>query len=57
VATRTLEYGKVPVLVKKRITFSLCSTDLIDNYVAVIPERTLLSPLCRRAAAAVAVAA
>ncbi len=37
------------MLLKIRIAFSLCHTDLIDDYVAVVLERALLLPLCRRA--------
>jgi hypothetical protein len=36
------------VLVKKGIALGFCRTDLINDYVAVVPERALLLPLCRR---------
>ncbi len=36
------------MLAKKSIALSLCCTDLINGYVAIVPKRALLLPLRRR---------
>ena len=40
------------MLAEKRIALTLCCTDLLDDYVPVVPEPALLLPLCGRASGA-----